>query len=283
MVVFDQTINTERFADLGDKLIGVQGNLVNSSEVLNVVKDNRIQSIVHLGAMLSTPSDANPWAAYRVNADGTMNILEAARLFDVQKVVFTSSNAVYSGVTGAIDDTTLTKPGSLYGITKLFGEHLGLFYKRRFDLDFRALRFCVVIGLGAKTKHMSQYMAWMIEHALEGKPFKVWVSEGTNNPWIYHKDAVRALQEIHDAPGESMKSRVYNLSGTSSTAIQFVEKVRAHISGADIGFDPDPEAVALLGKGIESIDETAAREEWNWKTRFGIDEMLEDLKKIFES
>ena len=196
--------------------------------------------------------------------------------------MFSSSNAVYTGVKGRIDDATPARPGSFYGITKLFGEHLGQFYHRRFGLDFRAIRFCVVVGLGAKTKHMSQYMAWMIEHALQRKSFEVWVGEDTNNPWIYHKDAVRALRELHDASVESIVSRVYNLSGTSSsTAIQFVEKVREHIPDSEISFNPDPKAVALLGKGIESIDESAARHEWGWSVEYRLDEMINDMKKEY--
>ena len=283
VVVFDRAILPDRFGTDTSGLATVQGDLSNLSEVMNAVKDLEVTSIVHLGAMLSMPSDANPWAAYQVNANGTMHVLEAARLLDVRKVVFSSSNAVYGASRGAINDDTIRKPGSMYGITKLFGEHLGLFYHRKFGLDFRAIRFCVIIGLGAKTKHMSQYMAWMIEQSLEGEPFEVWVTEDTNNPWLYHKDAVTALARLHDEPADHIKTRVYNMAGTASNARDFVAKVSEHIQNARISFNPDPEAVALLGKGIESVDESAARAEWGWGIDYGIDEMIEDMKKEFSA
>lgn len=281
VVVFDRIIAEERFGEAWPKISAVQGDISVFPEVLNVVKDHKVSSIVHLSSMLSMPSDANPWAAYQVNANGMMHVLEAARLLDVEKVIFSSSNAVYGASRGAIDDDTIRKPGSMYGITKLFGEHLGLFYHKKFGLDFRGIRFCVIIGLGAKTKHMSQYMAWMIEQSLMGNPFEVWVTEDTNNPWLYHKDAVRALAGLHDADADRIKTRVYNMSGTPSDAQHFVANVKKHIPDAHITFKPDPEAVSLLGKGIESIDGSAAEKEWDWSIKYGIDEMLEDMKKDF--
>lgn len=282
VVVYDRVVSEDLYGDAGTSVTLVQGDLSHMSEVINAVRDHDIDSIIHMGAMLSLPSDANPWGAYDVNANGTLHVLEAARLFGVSKVVFLSSNAVYGGSRGDIDETTLQQPGSMYGITKLFGEHLGRFYHRKFGPDFRALRFCVIIGLGAKTKHMSQYMAWMIERSLEGRPFSVWVAEDTYNPWLYHKDAVRALVELHDAPADAIQSRVYNLSGTRSTAREFVDKVEEHIPGARLSFEPDPEAVALLGKGYGNIDETPARTEWGWRAEYDIDAMLEDMKRDFE-
>ena len=278
VVVFDRAISPERFGDDAKGLTTIQGELSNFSEVINAVKDNDVTSIIHLGAMLSLPSDANPWASYQVNANGTMHVLEAARLFSVEKVIFSSSNAVYGASRGAIDDETIRKPGSMYGLTKLFGEHLGLFYHRKFGLDFRCIRFCVIIGLGARIKHQSQYMAWMIEQSLMGNPFEVWVTQDTNNPWLYHKDAVRALSGLHDAPADRIKTRVYNMAGTPSKAKEFVAKVVEHIPDARITYNPDPEAVAILGKGIESMDESAARAEWDWHIAYGLDEMLEAMK-----
>lgn len=283
VVVFDRFIPEDRF-DANDKRITtVTGDISVFPEVINVVKDHGVTSIIHLGAMLSMPSDANPWASYQVNANGTMHILEAARIFGVDRVVFSSSNAVYGASRGAISDDTIQKPGSMYGITKLFGEHLGMFYNRKFGLDFRAIRFCVIIGLGARTKHMSQYMAWMIEQSLMGNPFEVWVTEDTNNPWLYHKDAVRALSGLHDASADRIQTRVYNMAGTASNARDFVSKVTGHIPGSRITFNPDPEAVALLGKGIESIDESAAAAEWDWRISYDIDAMIADMKNDYSA
>ena len=128
VVLFDIAPRYENLESIKDDVIILRGDLANWSEVLNAVKEYDIKSIFHLGAMLSIPSEANPWGSYRVNADGAMHILEAARLFAVDKVIFTSSIAVYAGYTGPIDESTVQKPDGMYALTKLFGELLGRFY-----------------------------------------------------------------------------------------------------------------------------------------------------------
>jgi nucleoside-diphosphate-sugar epimerase len=282
VVLFDIAPRYENIESIKNNVTVLKGDLANWSEVLNSVKEHGINKIFHLGAMLSIPSDANPWAAYRVNANGTMHILEAARLFDVDKVIFTSSNAVYAGYTGPIDESTVQKPNGMYALTKLFGELLGRFYIKKFGIDLRVIRYPTVVGLGAKTKHMSQYMAWMIEYSLANKPFEVWVEEDTRNPCIYYKDAANALIMLHDAPKENIKTLIYNLAGISLTAREFVNTVEKHIPNSQIKFKPDPVAVSLLGKGIGKIDDSCARDEWGWKLEFGIDEMIDDMKSEYK-
>lgn len=283
VVLFDVAPNYEAVESIKDKVLVVRGDLANWSEVLNVVKDHGVKSIFHLGAMLSIPSDANPWAAYRVNANGMMHVLEAARLFEVEKVIYTSTAAVYAGHTEPIDESTVQKPDGMYALTKLFGELLGRFYAKKFRLDFRAVRFPTVVGPGARTRHMSQYMPWMIDHALANKPFEVWVEEDCRNPCIYYKDAANALLMLHDAPRENIKTRIYNLAGTSLTAREFVDTVTRYIPSAKITFKPDPEVVKLIGKGFGLIDDSPARREWGWKMKYGMEEMIKDFKQIHMS
>ncbi len=285
-ILFDVAPSFEAIGSIQDKVTVVRGDLANWSEVFNVISDYKIKSIFHFGGMLSLPSDANPWAAYRVNANGTMHILEAARLFNVEKIIFTSTIATYARQTEQpfpIDESTLQRPENMYGITKLFCELLGRFYTKKFGLDFRAVRYPTVVGPGAKTKHMTQYMAWMIDHALANKPFEVWVSEDTRVPCIYYRDAANALITLHDAPASNIKTRVYNLTGVSLTAGEFADKVRKHIPSAKITFKPDPEVVKMMGKGFGSIDDSPAKREWGWASRFDLDEMIKDFKRTYEA
>jgi len=283
VVLFDVAPNYQAVEPIEEKVTLVRGDLANWSEVFNAVRDHNVESIFHLGAMLSLPSNANPWAAYRVNANGMMHVLEAARLFNVEKVIFTSTIAVYVGHTLPIDESTVQRPDSMYGLTKLFGEHLGRFYAKKFGLDFRAVRYPTVVGPGAKTKHMSQYMPWVIEYSLAGKPFEVWVEEDTRNPCIYYKDAANAVLMLHDAPRANIKTLVYNLAGISLTAGEFAATVKKHIPSAQITFKPDPGVVKILGKGFGLIDESRAREEWGWKMRFDMDDMIKDFERAYRT
>lgn len=283
VVLFDVQPDMAALGELADRCTVLRGDVSGWPEVLNAVNGRSIQSIFHLGALLSVPADENPWAAYRVNADGVMHVLEAARIFGVPKLIFSSSMGVYAGNTGHIDESTAQAPDSMYGVTKIFGELLGRFYHRKFGVDFRSARFCTVVGLGARTRHMTQYLAWMIERSLQGEPFEVWVAESTSNPFIYYRDAVRALLMLHDAPAHKIRTRVYNLAGTSCTAGEFARQVREHLPAARITFRADPDAMRLFGKGIGTVDEKAAREEWGWQAEYGVEQAILDMKRSFEA
>ncbi len=152
VVIFDKVANRSRIDDIDDKVTVVQGDLANWSEVLNVVKGNNISAIFHFGSMLSAISEGNPWGAFQVNVVGTYNVLEAARLLNVEKVIFSSSVGTYGLGAGAeITDTTIQRPTGVYGVSKLYCEGLGRFYRTKFDLDFRSVRYPVVIGPGVTT------------------------------------------------------------------------------------------------------------------------------------
>ena len=100
VVLLDLAPNAERVSDIKSDVVLTAGNISYSSEVFNAVKDNRIERIYHLGSILSVPSNANPWAAFQVNVVGTVNVLEAARLFEVEQVIFPSTVATYGIGTG---------------------------------------------------------------------------------------------------------------------------------------------------------------------------------------
>ena len=151
--IFDLNPSPHRLGDLAERVDVVRGDLGTFSNVLDAVKRAKPTAIYHLGGMFSLPCEADPPAAVRVNALGTFHVLEAARLFDVPQVLFASSLATYNlGLRdGPIDDATLQRPAFLYGATKLFGEHLGLFYRRKYGLDFRGLRYPAVVAPGVTT------------------------------------------------------------------------------------------------------------------------------------
>ena len=121
VVIFDVAPNVKRIADILSEVKVVQGSLANASEVYNAVRDNGIETILHLGAMLSSPCEASPWAALQVNVLGTVNVLEAARLFGQPQVIYTSTISTFGLHTGTIvTDTTVQHPTTMYGCGKVF-------------------------------------------------------------------------------------------------------------------------------------------------------------------
>ncbi len=280
VVLFDVAPNRDRVADISGDVILAAGNLAYSSEVFNAVKDNKVERVFHLGSMLSIPSNANPWAAFQANVVGTMNVLEAARLFEVEQVIFSSTLATYGiGTERRVDDFSLQRPTTMYGSCKLYAECLGRFYRNRFGLDFRGLRFPSIVGPGAKVKHVSQYYAWMIEYAALGRPFECFVSEETKGPAMYFKDAVYALDLASKAPYERIQTINYNVSGISPTpsAKELEIAVREAVPETCVSYVPEEPIMDFYKTmRIEVFDDTCARREWDWQPLYA------DLATVIE-
>jgi len=283
VTIFDIAPNTSRIKDVAGDVKIVQGNLSYASEVYNTVRDNKIERILHLGSMLSAPSDANPWASFQVNVIGTVNVLEAARLFGGATIVFPSTIATFGRDTDRVaDDATVQHPTTMYGCGKAYCENLGRFYRAKFDVDFRAIRFPSVIGPGAKVRHVSQYNAWMIEFPLRGKPFECFVTENTKMPIMYFKDAAHAIDLIANAPIETIKTVNYNVAGITPTisAKDIEAVVKRHVPDAKITYVPDPVIMEYYKTfKIDTFDDSRARQEWGWCPAYpDIDTVLLDFK-----
>ena len=278
-VIFHVSGNTQRLGDVLDQVELVRGNMGNFNHILDVVKKFRPPVIYHLGAMLSVPSEADPASAIYTNAMGTFHVLEAARLFDVPQVLFSSSVGTYGyDITGdVIDDRTLQRPGLIYGVTKVFGEHLGLSYKRKYNLDYRCIRYPSIIGPGVKTPGAVQYTSWVIEECAKGKPFTIWAQPETRFPVLYFKDAARAIVQLADAPLSNIKMVNYLIVGTNPSAGELADLVRARIPGAQIDFRPDPMTQPLLNRLTMRYDDSRAREEWDWQPHYSQEEMVDDF------
>lgn len=268
VVVFDVAPNLDRLGAALQHVSVVQGNLAYWPEVMNAVKDHSIQGIYHLGSMLSVPSNLNPWASFHVNVVGTVNVLEAARLFGVARMAFTSTVATYGlDCPEVATDEALQRPTTMYGCGKLYCECLGRFYRSKFGLDFRSVRLPSVVGPGARVKHVSQYNSWMIEYPLRGEPFECFVTKDTKAPVMYFKDAARAVDMLFQAPRERIKSVNYNVAGVkpSRSAKEIEEAVRAYVPDAQISYRPDPEVMDYHNSNrMKEVDDARAQREWDW-------------------
>lgn len=285
VILFDINPNLDRIKDIKDKVKVISGNLAVWPEVLNVMKENSIQGIYHLGSMLTVPSQANPWASFQVNVCGTMHVLEAARLFDVKKILFISSVSTYGyQVPQVVTDDSLQRPTSMYGCGKLYCELLGRFYRTKFGLDFRTFRSPTLVGPGVRTPGVTQYVSLMIEYGALGKPYLCNVAEDTRNAGLmYFKDAVTALDLLYQAPKEQIKTVNYNASGLkgSISAGELERVIKKYAGEFSVTYEPDKEIVEYLEKyknGMQTIDDTRARDEWGWKPVYqDLDTLVSDF------
>jgi len=280
-IVFDINERKTLLKGVEDRVTVVKGDLSNYSHVFSAVSKYGIDVIYHLGSMLSLPSDADPWSSFRVNTQGTFHVLEAARIMGVKKVIFSSTLATYGSDIRdpVIDDYTLQRPTLFYGCTKVFSELMGRFYKRKFGLDFRGVRYPAIIGPGVKTPGIVQYNAWAIEEAAKGNPFKIWVTPETRCAAMYYKDAALSIVKCAEAPLERVKMVVYIVGGLYFSAQELVDTIKKFIPGAKLEFVPDMEKVEIIKGLSKPIDTRYAREELGWVDQYPIDRTIEDFIK----
>ena len=282
-VVFSRNPSTPRLAEVADRIEGIAGDLGNFSNVLDAVKKTRPDVIYHMGGMLSVPSDADPAGAIQANVLGTFHVLEAAKLFDVPQVLFTSSLGVYGAdiKEDFIDDNTVERPLLFYGSTKVFAENMGRFYKRKYGIDFRGIRYPSILGPGISTPGVAQYNPKVIEECAKGNPFTIWVTPETRIPIMYFTESARAIVELGKAPVENIETVNYVLTGITPTpsAGELADVVRAKIPGAQIEFQPDPELQPILDGISRRMDDTNARREWGWKPEYNLDQSVDEFLK----
>ncbi|MBN1855993.1 MAG: NAD-dependent epimerase/dehydratase family protein [Dehalococcoidia bacterium] len=263
----------------------VIGDITNWPEVMNVFHDNSIDCVYHLAAMLSLPSEANPWAAFQVNVVGTMNMLEAVRLFGPNKIIMASTTGTYGLDIDApeITDTTLQRPTTMYGSTKVFAELQGRFYRKKFGTDFRSVRIPSLVGPGIKTRAIGQYNSWMIEAAALGRPYVCYGLPDRGLPLIYYKDTAAAFAALSDADMDRIKTINYNIAGVnvSATPRDIEAAVKRLIPDAVISYDPDPVVVQYFATlRFDALNDDPARAEWDWQPKFGtVDAIVEDFAK----
>ena len=286
IAVFDISSSTKLLDDVADRIELVRGDLGNFSHVLNVVRTFKPGVIYHLGGMLSAPSDADHAASFRANAMGTLHVLEAAKLFEAPQVLFSSTLATY-GLDmreKIIDDYTLQRPQLFYGATKVFCELMGLFYRRKFGLDFRGVRYPSIVGPGVKTPGVVQYTSWVIEECAKGNSYTIYVKPDTRCPVMYFKDAARAILMLGEAPVKNIKMVSYVIAGATpiASAQELADMVKARLPGARIHFEPDLELQKILDKLLLPIDDAIARKEWNWNPEYDqeriVDDFLEEMR-----
>lgn len=286
-ILFDIAPVSGPLSNFGDRFILERGSLAHLPVVMDCVERHTVDRIFHLGGMLSLPSENNPWGAFDANVVGTYNILEAARIKKMKQVVYGSTIATYSkDIPGnTIDDRTIQRPSSFYGITKTFGELAGRWYHRRFGLDFRGVRLPSIVGPGAKTAHMSIYNAWAIEYSIKGLPYEINCDPDTRCPALYYKDAAMALKTLAGADPSRIETRVYNIAGIAPpfSAGELVDAIEKRIPGSRLSFRPDPTVVGLLRElGTLQISDECARREWGWQLAYPLAELVEDFIRDFE-
>ena len=267
-----------RLADLADDVVVHHLDLTDEAEIDQVIAAIEPRRFFHFGAILTGPGERDPQTLLQANAVGFIRAIEAARLAGTEQMIFASSIGTYGRDLGdgPIDDLSLQRPGTAYGVTKVLGENLGSYYRSKYGLDFRSLRYPAIVGPGVTTWSVAQYTSWMIEMPALGEAFEAWVAPEAVIALLHYRDAARAAVELAAAPIDAIGSINYLVDGPRPTpsAGEIAAAVEQHLPDADISFAP------AEGSGPPrsiTIDDRAARDEWGWEPAYDLDDMIVDI------
>jgi len=273
------------------------GNILDVDLIEQLNSEYAFDTIYHLAALLSTRAEFSPRSAHDVNVGGTINLLnlalEQGRSQGKQiKFFFPSSIAAYGlknleekELAGAIKENSYRNPSTMYGCNKLYCEHLGSYYSNYYQrlgaekhhsyIDFRSIRFPGIISSKTiPTAGTSDYIPEMLHAAAQGKPYKCFVRENSQIPFMTMPDAINAILQLMSVPKKNLSQSVYNIRSFAPTAEEFRQKILKYFPNAEIGYKISEKRQKMVDGWPMDTDDSAAREEWKWQPIHDLDNGL---------
>jgi len=255
----------------------VEGSITNLELLKRTFED--VDCVFHLAAIASVQKSVeDPIRANRVNIDGTLNVLLAARDAGVRRVVFASSSAVYG------DDPQLPKredmpprPCSPYAVAKLAGEHYAKVFEELYGLQATSLRFFNVFG--PKQDPGSQYsgvISRFIDAALDGRKPTIYGDGEQTRDFVYVTDVVRAL--IHAC--SSSKTGIFNVARGENLSLSRLLQMIGKAAGIETAAKYGP---SRPGDIEHSLADISAAQAIGYSPQWSVEEGLGETVRWFRA
>lgn len=255
-------------------------DVTEAEAVRATIERHDADTVFHMAAMLSAKGESQPQLCWHTNITGVVNVLEAARHVGLERVMLPSTIAVFGPETPKVStpQKTITRPRTMYGITKITGELLGSYYSRKYGLDVRGLRYPGIVSSETEPGGgTTDYTVEMYYAAVRGEPYTCFVGEETTLPMMYMPDAIRSLVELANADRTALTHHTsYNLAAFSCSAAELAAAIRTRVPSFVCTFEPDHRH-AIAKEWPRSIDDAEARADWGWQHRYDLDEMTDDM------
>lgn len=251
---------------------------MNKSQVEDVCLHYEVEEVYLMAAMLSATGEKFPEKAWELNMGSLFNVLNLAKENKINKVFWPSSIAVFGPTTPQADTPqhTIMEPTTVYGISKQTGERWCEYYRNKYGVDVRSIRYPGLISWKTQPGGgTTDYAIDIFHKALEDKSYTCFLKEDTALPMMYMEDAIRATLEIMMAPSENVAIRSsYNLSGMSFTPLEIAEEIKEHIPEFEMSYEPDFRQ-EIADSWPSSINDDRARKDWGWKHHYDLEKTVE--------
>ncbi|MET0383890.1 MAG: NAD-dependent epimerase/dehydratase family protein [Burkholderiaceae bacterium] len=257
-----------------------QLDVTDAAALTAVVERHGITQVYLLAAALSANGERHPRWAWNLNMTGLLNVLETARSHALDKIFWPSSIAAF-GPTTPPDGTpqhAVMEPTTIYGISKLAGERWCAWYHANHGVDVRSVRYPGLISWktppGGGT---TDYAVEIFRAALRDGRYTCFLEEDQALPMMLMDDALRATIELMEAPLDRIAERGgYNVSAVSVTPRRLADAIARRLPGFTMDCVPDFRQ-AIAASWPRSIDDHAARRDWGWKAKFGLEGIVDEM------
>lgn len=245
-----------------------------------VVEKHQIDTIYNLAALLSVVAESKPTLAWKIGIDGLWNVLEVAR--ENKCAVFTpSSIGSFGPETPAVQtpQDTVQRPQTMYGVTKVTTELLSDYYFHKYGVDTRAVRFPGIISnVTPPGGGTTDYAVDIYYSAVKGEKFVCPIPEGTLMDMMYMPDAINACIMLMEADPEKLVHRnAFNIASMSFAPETIFAAIKKHVPNFEMEYEVDPLKESIAKSWPDSLDDTCARNEWNWAPKYDLDSMTKDM------
>lgn len=255
-------------------------DVTNYDEFLSIAKKHEVDTIIHLAALLSAVAEAKPQLAWTINMGGLVNALEVARELNC-KFFTPSSIGAFGPSTPKVNtpQDTIQRPNTMYGVTKVSGELLCDYYHSKYGVDTRGVRFPGLISYVALPGGgTTDYAVDIYYEALKAGKYTSFIGKGTYMDMMYMPDAINAIITLMEADPSKLKHRnAFNITAMSFEPEQIAAEIRKHIPEFEMSYDVDPVRQGIANTWPDSIDPSAAKEEWGFKVEYDLAKMTADM------
>ena len=278
-IAFSERNLSERLTDGAVEM--VKGDIGDISDLLRAVEAHRVERIIHTASLLTRDLIPRPIAGVRVNVMGTLNVLEAARMAGIKRVVFCGSTVVTMGRRhvepgdDTVEDFNLNVvseyPPSLYASMKLASEWLCHNYTDSYGLDTAVVRFGGVFGPwhGTPGGGPSKLLKQLIECAHLGRTYRIAEADlhRQGMDYTYSHDGAQALARA--AFADEVPNRVYSATMGELHTIADIISLIEQASGREIGLEvTQDDSMTKYGNPTSPMDLTASRRDLGYEVEY---------------
>ena len=260
-------------------------DVTDKEQLSPVIKKYKIDTVYNLAALLSVVGEAHPLEAWLVGMNGLLNVLEVSR--EYRCAVFTPSSIGAFGLSTPLDNTpqdTIQRPQTMYGVTKVAGELLSDYYFKRFGVDTRSVRYPGIISnVTPPGGGTTDYAVEIFYAAVKEKKFTSPISSKTFLDMMYMPDTLEAAIQLMEVDPSRLKHRnSFNVTAMSFCPEMIAAEIRRHIPDFEINYKIDPIKQSIAESWPNKMDDSCAREEWNWNPKYDLPMVTEDMLRVIK-